>query len=191
MINRITMETVACLRSKCHLKQNLIPSWPWLFRHTSCISDFQCKTKYTNKKFCRTPGPACLAVLPVLVIFCPLGLTNFKKSGFCIKFPQSRMKGERHRLSGAYSYFPQRWPLNTKLCTCRLMKYDNCTEVFFLSWSMDTSYMYIVYISLLYVWFSKLMYTINFTYCLHPSVKKWYKYTWIALLKICKIVSFK
>jgi hypothetical protein len=24
MINRITMETVACLRSKCHLKQNLI-----------------------------------------------------------------------------------------------------------------------------------------------------------------------
>jgi hypothetical protein len=25
MINRITMETVACLRSKCHLKQNLIP----------------------------------------------------------------------------------------------------------------------------------------------------------------------
>ena len=26
MINRITMETVACLRSKCHLKQNLIPS---------------------------------------------------------------------------------------------------------------------------------------------------------------------
>ena len=44
MINRITMETVACLRSKCHLKQNLIPSWPWSFRHTSCISDFQCKT---------------------------------------------------------------------------------------------------------------------------------------------------
>jgi hypothetical protein len=29
MINRITMETVACLRSKCHLKQNIIPSWPW------------------------------------------------------------------------------------------------------------------------------------------------------------------
>jgi hypothetical protein len=26
MINRITMETVACLRIKCHLKQNLIPS---------------------------------------------------------------------------------------------------------------------------------------------------------------------
>jgi hypothetical protein len=34
MINRITMETVACLRSKFHLKQNLIPSWPWSFRHT-------------------------------------------------------------------------------------------------------------------------------------------------------------
>jgi hypothetical protein len=81
MINRITMETVACLRSKCHLKQNLIPSWPWSFRHTSCISDFLCKTKYTNKKFCRTPGPAYLVVLPVLVIFCPLGPTNFKKSG--------------------------------------------------------------------------------------------------------------
>jgi hypothetical protein len=40
LINGITMETVACLRSKCHLKQNLIPSWPWSFRHTSCISDF-------------------------------------------------------------------------------------------------------------------------------------------------------
>jgi hypothetical protein len=80
MINRITMETVACLRSKCHMKQNLILSWPWSFRHTSCISDFRCKTKYTNKKFCRTPGPAYLAVLPVLVIFCPLGPTNFKKS---------------------------------------------------------------------------------------------------------------
>ena len=53
MINRITMETVACLRSKCHLKQNLIPSWQWSLRHTSCISDFRCKTKYTNKKFCR------------------------------------------------------------------------------------------------------------------------------------------
>ena len=26
MINRITMEPVACLRSKCHLKRNLIPS---------------------------------------------------------------------------------------------------------------------------------------------------------------------
>ena len=38
---------------------------------------FQCKTKYTNKNFCRTPGPA---VLSVLVIFCPLGPTNFKKS---------------------------------------------------------------------------------------------------------------
>jgi hypothetical protein len=78
MINIITMETVACLRSKCHLKQNLIPSWPWSFWHTSCISDFWCKTKYTNNKLCRTP--AYLAVLPVLVIFCPLGPTNFKKS---------------------------------------------------------------------------------------------------------------
>jgi hypothetical protein len=68
MINRITMETVACLRNKCHLKQNLIPSWPWSFQHTSYISDFRCKIKY-----CRTPGLACLAVLPVLVIFCPLG----------------------------------------------------------------------------------------------------------------------
>jgi hypothetical protein len=48
MINRITTETVACLRSKCHLKQNLIPSWPWSFRHTSCISDFQCKTKFVG-----------------------------------------------------------------------------------------------------------------------------------------------
>ena len=75
MINRITMETVACLRSKYHLKQNLILSRPWSFRHTSCISDFWCKTKYTNNKFCRTPGLAYLAVLPVHVIFCPLGPT--------------------------------------------------------------------------------------------------------------------
>jgi hypothetical protein len=58
MINRITMKTVACLRSKCHLKQNLIPRWPWSFQHTSCISDFRCKTKYTNTNFCRTPRPA-------------------------------------------------------------------------------------------------------------------------------------
>ena len=50
MINRITMETVAWLRSKCHLKQNIIPSWPWPLRHTSCISDFRCKTKCTNTK---------------------------------------------------------------------------------------------------------------------------------------------
>ena len=62
------------------LKQNLIPSWPWSFWHTSCISDFRCKTKYTNKICYRTPGPAYLAILPVLVIFCPLGPTNFKKS---------------------------------------------------------------------------------------------------------------
>ena len=26
MINRITVEAVACLRNKCHLKENLIPS---------------------------------------------------------------------------------------------------------------------------------------------------------------------
>ena len=48
MINRITMETVACLRSKCHLKQNLIPSWPWSFRHTSCISDAEQNTQTKN-----------------------------------------------------------------------------------------------------------------------------------------------
>ena len=78
MIKRITMETVACLRSKCHLKQNLIPIWPWSFRHTSCISDAKQNTQAKN--FCQTPGPAYLAVLPVLVIFCPLSLTNLKKS---------------------------------------------------------------------------------------------------------------
>jgi hypothetical protein len=96
MINRITMETVACLRSKRHMKQNLIPSWPWSFRHTSCISDFWCKTKYTNNKFCRTPGPAYLAVLPVLVIFCSLGPTNFKKSGLVTIFfyPSTTLKNQ-------------------------------------------------------------------------------------------------
>jgi hypothetical protein len=35
------------------------------------LTDFRCKAKYTNKRFCRTPGPAYLVVLPVLVIFCP------------------------------------------------------------------------------------------------------------------------
>jgi hypothetical protein len=44
------------------------------------LTDFRCKTKYTNKTFCRTPRPAYLVVLSVLVIFCPLGPTNFKKS---------------------------------------------------------------------------------------------------------------
>jgi hypothetical protein len=92
MVNRITMETVACLRSICHLKQNLILSWPWLFRHTSCIFDFRCKKKYTNKKFCRTPGQAYLAVLPVLVIFCPLGPTNFKKSVHSANIPIALQK---------------------------------------------------------------------------------------------------
>ena len=48
MINRITMETVTCLRSKCHLKQNLILSWPWSFRHTSCISGAKQNTQTKN-----------------------------------------------------------------------------------------------------------------------------------------------
>jgi hypothetical protein len=48
MVNRITMETVACLRSICHLKQNLILSWPWLFRHTSCIFDAKKNTQTKN-----------------------------------------------------------------------------------------------------------------------------------------------
>jgi hypothetical protein len=42
---------------------------------------FPVQNKIHKQKFCRTPGPAYLAVLPVLVIFCPLGPTNFKKSG--------------------------------------------------------------------------------------------------------------
>jgi len=48
---------------------------------------FRCKTKYTNKTICRTPRPTYLAALPVLVIFCPLGPTNLKKSdtGYVIK----------------------------------------------------------------------------------------------------------
>ena len=36
---------------------------------------FRYKTKYTNKTFCPTPGPPYLAVLLVVVIFCPLGPT--------------------------------------------------------------------------------------------------------------------
>ena len=79
MINRITMETVACLRSKCHLKQNLIR----VDRDRSGIPvafPISGAKQNTQTKFCQTPGPAYLAVLPVLVIFCPLGPTNFKKS---------------------------------------------------------------------------------------------------------------
>ena len=107
MINIITMETVACLRSKCHLKQNLIPSWPWSFRHISCISDFRCKTKYTNKKFCRPLGPAYLAVLTVLVIFYPFGPTNFKKSS-C---PNFFYKNQRMIISNLCKMF---WLLSRK-----------------------------------------------------------------------------
>jgi hypothetical protein len=56
MINKITMETVACLRSKCHLKQNLIPSWPWSFRHT-CELQFQfpVQNKIHKQKFFSLP----------------------------------------------------------------------------------------------------------------------------------------
>ena len=53
---------------------------------------FRCKKKYTNKKFCRTPGLAYLAVLPVLVIFCPLGPTNFKKSVHSANIPIALQK---------------------------------------------------------------------------------------------------
>jgi hypothetical protein len=38
------------------------------------------KQNTQTKIFCWTPGLAYLAVLPVLVIFCPLGPTNLKKS---------------------------------------------------------------------------------------------------------------
>ena len=74
MINRITMETVACLRNKFEAESNseltvIDPAYRLHFRFP-----------VQNKKNCRTPGPAYLAALPVLVIFCPLGPTNFKKS---------------------------------------------------------------------------------------------------------------
>jgi hypothetical protein len=74
MINRITMETVAYLRSKCHLKQNLIPSWPWSFRHT----DFLKFVGPLDRAGRKSQGPAILPSMPVRVsdkIFC-----------FCILF---------------------------------------------------------------------------------------------------------
>jgi hypothetical protein len=88
MINRITMETFACLRSKCHLKQNLILSWPWSFLHTSCISDFRCKTKYTKKnvvghpdrhtwQYCWSLLTHLCELLPSLGVRCPS--VNLKK----------------------------------------------------------------------------------------------------------------
>jgi hypothetical protein len=52
MIKRITMETVACLRSKCHLKQNLIPSWPWSFQHTGQQYCQVCRFGCPDKIFC-------------------------------------------------------------------------------------------------------------------------------------------
>ena len=55
MINRITMETVACLRSKCHLKKNLIQSWPWSFRHTSCkTNNFVGRPDRHTCQYCRS-----------------------------------------------------------------------------------------------------------------------------------------
>jgi hypothetical protein len=50
----------------------MVPAYQLYFR-------FPLQNKIHKQKFCRTPGPAFLAVLPVLVIFCPLGPTNFKK----------------------------------------------------------------------------------------------------------------
>ena len=62
---------------------------------------FRCRTKYTNKKCCRTPGPPYLAVLPVLVIFCPLGSTNFKKS-VLIRSTLPHFSNTRHLFLSAY-----------------------------------------------------------------------------------------
>jgi hypothetical protein len=62
---------------------------------------FRCRTKYTNKKFCRTPGPPYLAVLPVLVIFCQLGPTNFKKS-VLIRSTLPHFSNTRHLFLSAY-----------------------------------------------------------------------------------------
>ena len=55
---------------------------------------FPVQNKIRKQKFCRTPGPAYLAVLPVLVIFCPFGPTNFKKSVLCTprKTPKAKQK---------------------------------------------------------------------------------------------------
>ena len=51
----------------------IVPAYQLHFR-------FPVENKIHPKKICRTPRPAYLAVLQVLVIFCPLGPTNFKKS---------------------------------------------------------------------------------------------------------------
>ena len=76
MINRITMETVACLRSKCHLKQNLIPSWPWSFWHTSCISDAK---QNTQKKFLSDTRTGILGSIAGSCDFLPARFDEFQK----------------------------------------------------------------------------------------------------------------
>jgi hypothetical protein len=86
MINRITMETIACLRSKCHLKQNLILSWPELDRDHSGIpvafpiSGAKQNTQPKNFSDTRT---GILGSIASPCDFLPAwsdGPTNFKKS---------------------------------------------------------------------------------------------------------------
>jgi hypothetical protein len=58
MINIITMETVACLRSKCHLKQNLNPSWPCSWKYNYGRADFLKFVGPSGQKITRTSNTA-------------------------------------------------------------------------------------------------------------------------------------
>ena len=76
MINRITMETVAYLRSKCHLKQNLIPSWPWSFQ---LHFRFPVQNKIHKQKFLSDIRTAILGSIAGPCDFMPAWSDEFQK----------------------------------------------------------------------------------------------------------------
>jgi hypothetical protein len=98
MINRIIMETVACLRSKCHLKQNVTPSWPWSFWHTSDnytlwyiyfqeTSMIQTQTFWnsSDRKGRKSQGPAILPSMLVMLNTSKLLFKSHTAIGFYVK----------------------------------------------------------------------------------------------------------
>ena len=95
MINGITMETVACLRSKCHLKQNLIPSWPWSFRHT-CELQFQfpVQNKIHKQKFFSDTRTGILGSIAGPCDFLPARSDKFQK--VCGTYHHKLCKFESH-----------------------------------------------------------------------------------------------
>ena len=79
MINIITMKTVACLRSKCHLKQNLILSWPWSFWHTCLHFRFPVQNKIHKKNILSDTRTGILGSFAGPCDFLPARSAKFQK----------------------------------------------------------------------------------------------------------------